>query len=279
MELKQTLIELSQMNNIERKAYLIEHSDELLNNMLSQIGSIDAELRDHYIYSTFLALLRNNLLTDAQLVWLFEKATSSNYLYKGIGELGTDTVFTRSFTALLVADILSVDAEKHFLPTETLEHYFEKCTHYLLKERDTSSFVDGKGLAQSIAHGADLATASINHPAFEMRMAPMMLQAVKACLWKDTVYVNDEEERLINVVEALIHFGMPEEVLIEWVEQVFDKLNFHLETQGYNEAFFKGRTCTLNFMKTFFFILKTQNLMSKLQNVVYISIGKWLKLS
>ena len=106
----------------------------------------------------------------------------------------------------------------------------------------------------------------------------MILQAVKSCLWKETVYVDDEEERLVGVIEALITFGMPEEVLMEWVEQVFDKLDMHLFQNGYNAAFFKARTCTLNLMKTFYFILKTKNIMPKLEGVVYLQIGKWLKL-
>lgn len=278
MELKDKLQSFSTMTYAARQALLLKDGETLLQQMLTQIGSTDAELRDHLIYRSFITLLSDNLLSSQQLQYLFDTATSESYLYYQIGEEHTDSVFTRSFSALLIADILAKDAELLILEDEGLDIFFKKIGRYLLLEKDTRGHVEGKGWAHSIAHGADLATVMIKHPKFNLQYAPFILHALKLVTWKENVYVNDEEERLVNIIQALLHRGFSVEALIEWVEQVFDKFEMHLLTQGYNDSFFSGRTCTLNFMKTLYFALKMNNEAPKLQNVLYGQIAKWLKL-
>lgn len=278
MELKETLQSFSTMTFTTRQAFLLENGETFLQEMLLHIGSTDAELRDQLIYRTFITLLSENLLTSPQLQYLFNTVTSEAYLYFQIGDEHTDSVFTRSFSALLIAGILAKDTELLVLDDEGLDNFFKKIGRYLLLENDTRGHVEGKGWAHSIAHGADLATTTIKHPKFNLQYAPSILHALKLVSWKDVVFTNDEEERLVNIVEALLNRGYSEDALIEWAEQVFDKFEMHLLTQGYNEHFFSGRTCTLNFMKTLFFALKMNNQAPKLQNTLYGQIAKWLKL-
>lgn len=57
MDLKQILIDWVSMPIIERKTLIAEQGDELLSNMLHEIGSVDAELRDQLIYRTFMEML------------------------------------------------------------------------------------------------------------------------------------------------------------------------------------------------------------------------------
>lgn len=278
MELKETLQSFSTMTFASRQAFLLENGDTLLQQMLTQIGSVDPELRDHLIYRSFITLLSDNLLNSQQLQYLFDTATSEAYLYCQIGDKHSDSVFTRSFSALLIAGILAKDAELLVLDDERLDIFFKKIGRYLLLEEDTRGHVEEKGWAHSIAHGADLAAVTIKHPKFDLQYAPSILHALKLVSWKDAVFTNDEEERLVNIVEALLNRGYSEDALIEWAEQVFDKFEMHLLTQGYNERFFSGRTCTLNIMKTLFFALKMNNQAPKLQNALYGQIAKWLKL-
>ena len=278
MELKKTLQSFSTMTDEGRRAFFLENGDTLLQQMLLYIGSTDAELRDQLIYRTFITLLSEQYLNSTQLQYLFDMATSESYLYAQIGENNTDSVFTRSFSALLVAGILAKDNELHVLEEEGLNRFFKKIGRYLLQEKDLRGFVEGKGWAHSIAHGADLASTTIKHPKFDLQFAPFILHALKLVAWKDNVFVNDEEERLVTIIESLLLRGYSEEALIEWVEQVFDQFEMHLLTQGYNSLFFSGRTCTLNIMKTLYFSLKMNNQAPKLQNTLYGQIAKWLKL-
>lgn len=278
MNIKETLQSFSTMTLSERQAFMLQHSDWLLQEMLAHIGSADAELRDHLIYRTFVDLLSDNLLSSEQLQYLFETATGEDFLYLHIGEKTTDSVFTRSFSALLVAGLLAKDTELLVLSDDDLQKFFKKIGRYLLLEQDTRGYVQEKGWAHSIAHGADLAATTIKHPKFDLQYAPSILHALKLVTWKETVFVNDEEERLINIVDALLLQNYSEEALIEFVEQAFDKFEMHLLTQGYNEHFFSGRTCTLNFMKTLYFSLKMNNKAPQLQNTIYGQVAKWLKL-
>ncbi|MGE7912900.1 DUF2785 domain-containing protein [Lysinibacillus xylanilyticus] len=278
MNIKNALQSFSTMTHSARQQFMLQEGDWLLQEMLTHIGSPDAELRDQLIYRTFIVLLSDNLLSTLQLQNLFDTTTSDDFLYRNIGEEMTDSVFTRSFSALLVANLLAKDAELLILNDDRLQIFFQKIGRYLLLEKDTRGHVQNKGWAHSIAHGADLAAMTIKHPKFDLQHAPSILHALKLVSWKGTVFVNDEEERLVNIIEALLTCDYSEEALIEFIEQVFDKFEIHLMTQGYNESFFSGRTCTLNLMKTLYFALKMNNLAPKLQNTIYGQVAKWLKL-
>ncbi|MGE7841320.1 DUF2785 domain-containing protein [Lysinibacillus sp. NPDC093712] len=278
MDIKEALQTFSSMTLTARQAFFEKEGDWLLEEMLTHIGSTDERLRDHLIYRTFIDLISDNLLNSQQLQNLFDTAIGDDYLYANIGEQTEDSVFTRSFSALLVASILAKDSELLILNDTSLQSFFKKIGRYLLLEKDTRGHVEGKGWAHSIAHGADLAAMTIKHPKFDLQYAPSILHALKLATWKDVVYVNDEEERFVNIIEALLARDYSEEALSEWVEQAFDKFEMHLVTQGYNESFFSGRTCTLNAMKTLYFALKMNNQAPKLQNTLYIQVAKWLKL-
>ncbi|MFJ7665778.1 DUF2785 domain-containing protein [Lysinibacillus sp. NPDC097195] len=278
MDIKEALQSFSSMTSSARQAFFQKEGDWLLKEMLAHIGSTDEKLRDRLIYRTFVDLLSDNFLSPQQLQYLFDTATSDDFLYADIGEQIGDSVFTRSFSALLVANILTKDSELLILDDSHLQLFFKKIGRYMLLEKDTRGYVEGKGWAHSLAHGADLAAATIRHPKFDCQHAPAILHALKLVTWKDVVYVNDEEERFVNIFEALLERNYSEDALSEWVEQAFDKFELHLVTQGYNESFFSGRTCTLNTMKTLFFALKMRNLAPKLQNTLYIHVAKWLKL-
>ncbi|MEG0449027.1 MAG: DUF2785 domain-containing protein [Lysinibacillus sp.] len=278
MSIKQTVQSFSTMTHQEQQAFLLENGNSFLNQMLHHIGSADAELRDQLIYRTFVKLISDDLLAKEQMQFLFDEATNDKYLYNALGERNTDTVFTRSFSALLIANLLAKDIEAPSLDSAKLDNFFKKCGRYLLLEEDTRGFVDQKGWAHSFAHGADLAATSIRHPAFDVSKASAILHALKMSFWKGTVFVDDEEERFTAIIEALLARNVPEEVLIEWCNQLFDKFEMHLLTQGYNDQFFKGRTCTMNFAKTLYFSIKMNNLAPQLQNALYEQIAKWLKL-
>lgn len=276
MTFKQTLQQFLQMNEQDRTRYFEQHH-ELLQQLTSHIDTLDAELRDQYIYHTFVELLRHNLLNAEQLKALFH-TINEHYLFLGLGDQQTDSVFSRSFAALLMADLLTVDQQQRILPADVLTPVFEKLATSLLYEQDTRVFVEGKGWAHSIAAYADLLVIVIQHDAFPMQLAYKILQSLKDTSWKGYVYTDDEEERFNRIIQALIAKNVPEDILIEWTEQSFDKLDMHLMLFGYNEAFFKGRTCTLHLMKTCYFALKMNNQMPLLQNVIYGQIGKWFSL-
>lgn len=84
----------------------LDNLEEVIKEMLIHIGSVDGELRDSLIFSTFYQLIENNKLSNSLMVKILDICLSEEYLFKGIGEQGTDTVFTRSFSSLVIALIV-----------------------------------------------------------------------------------------------------------------------------------------------------------------------------
>ena len=78
----------------------------------------------------------------------------------GVGEDGTDTVFRRSFSALVLAVVLErattlATTTGTGLPDDTLLRWGDRIAGWLVRERDLRGFVLGKGWAHALAHGAD----------------------------------------------------------------------------------------------------------------------------
>ena len=265
------------MDQLERQAYMNEHAEQLIKEMLQYIGFPEDELRDKLNYRLFIELLSGQLFSQAQMAELAHILKGDDYLFHAIGERDTDTVFTRSFSALWLSSLLNVDSQLHFLSEEEAVNIMDVSSRYLSNEKDVRGFVGEKGWAHAIAHGADLSTAIIAHPSFNVRFAPVILQGIKDSFWKGTVFVDDEEERLVTIFEKLIRIDFPEEVLIEWIEQVFDKLQFYLMEVGYTPQYFAARTNTLHFMKTLYFTLKFSQKSPEIMGIVSIFIAKWMK--
>ena len=277
--LLQQLQQVLAMNEEERQLYMQAHEEQLLTNMIKYIGDPNSTLRDQTNYRLFMELLSANHWKADSLRTLTMQLIDDEHLFLHIQDReATEAVFTRSFSALWLTALLHADAQLRFLQADDLTEIFQQVARYFTRERDVRGFInDEQGWAHSMAHVADLCVASIRHPQFEVRYAPMILQGVKDAFWKGSVYIDDEEERLVKVIESLIAIGFPEEILIEWVEQVFDKLEVYLYEAGYTKDWFKARSNTMHFMKTMYFAVKFSNKYEQLRAVTSILIQKWMK--
>lgn len=103
----------SELKNLDTT---IQHRnlDNLIDKMLDNIGSVDPELRDTLIFNTFGKLISEDYLTIKQMRYILEVCLSQ--LFLEIGQKENDSVFTRSFSSLVIGIILEKDREKRFLP-------------------------------------------------------------------------------------------------------------------------------------------------------------------
>ena len=278
--LLQQLQQVLEMNEEERHVYVQVHEEQLLTNMVKHIGDPSSTLRDQMNYRLFMELLSANHWTAQRLRTLTMQLIDEEHLFLHIqNKEATEAVFTRSFSALWLTALLHADAQLRFLQADDLTAIFQQVARYFVRERDVRGYInEEQGWAHSMAHVADLCVASIRHPKFEVRYAPMILQGVKDAFWKGSVYIDDEEERFVKVIEALMVIEFPEEILIEWVEQVFDKLEVYVYEVGYTKDWFKARSNTMHFMKTMYFTVKFANKYEQLRAVTSIFIQKWMKL-
>ncbi|MCM3637487.1 DUF2785 domain-containing protein [Sporosarcina luteola] len=235
--MKQQMKMVLEMDDMQCQNYMKLHGNELFSYMLSNLGSPDSVLRDELIYRLFVKLISEQQLETIQLTHALKELITDRYLFASIDEKGSDDVFIRSFSTLWLTGLFWLDQEHPFMDSELRSKALEKSATYLLQERDTRGFVEGKGWAHSIAHGADLAAMIASHSLVEKRLIPIILEGVASCFWKGGVYVDDEDERLVAIIMSLAKSDYPEEILIEWMEQVFDKLDRKTPKKGYFQSF------------------------------------------
>lgn len=101
-----------QLISIEGKA-LKGVPNDLLEDMLLNIGHIDSEVRDGYIYSYFYEWMAADLLTAEQLNFMIDFILKNQLLLTGIENTESDDVFTRTFSALLLVLLLAKDEKNH----------------------------------------------------------------------------------------------------------------------------------------------------------------------
>ncbi|MED3553686.1 DUF2785 domain-containing protein [Cytobacillus praedii] len=251
--------------------------DSLIEKMLGSIGSIDSELRDKLIYNTFGKLIMEDFLTVKQMHHIIDICYKN--LFFDIGQKASNTVFTRSFSALVIALIIEKDREKRFLSDDIILKLINGSIEYLNLETDIRGYVEEKGWAHSIAHGADLLSETIRHPLFNTKFSYKCLETIKHCLFKestdDTPYVDDEEERLIFAVEALMEKGITSNEIESWVVELSNELNELLENEGYSLNFFRKRSNVVNFLRGFYFRLLYKNSNLKLRENIVTALKHW----
>lgn len=195
--------------------------DKILNRMLDEIGNPDPYLRDYCIYPTFIKLIRENALTLEQETHLLERCLDNHHLFLEIEKEGCfDYVFTRSFSALVIADILHKDGKQCEIEASLIKKAIKASIQYLSQEKDHRGYVAEKGWAHSVAHGSDLLTNAIFHPLFNKQYMNDCLQAVKACLLVETAYIDEEDERILNIIGAFIQKGLDDKALLFWLESL-----------------------------------------------------------
>ncbi|NPD05767.1 DUF2785 domain-containing protein [Nocardioides sp. zg-1308] len=126
--------------------------DDLTAELTTMLGSTSPEVRDGTAYPALATWIDRGVYDDL-LTGLGDGMVAG--LAVGQGESGTDTVFRRSFSALVLAECLERDNEQHLLPAAKVMEWGDRIATWFLTEQDTRGFVLGKGWAHAIAHGAD----------------------------------------------------------------------------------------------------------------------------
>lgn len=229
-----------------------EHAidDSLIQSMAGHIGSVDSELRDELIYRTFSTWIMEDRLKSDQLAELLE--ISLELLFKGIGESGTDTVFTRSFASLWIAAILYSDNKHDFLPEAAIDKTRSKLTLYLASEQDVRGYVPVKGWAHSIAHAADAFDEIAQNP----KLNPVAYPELTEALWNkifisESVYVHAEEERLLLPLLEMLECGMDLKVIEKLLAEMPEKVLLQKQLLPEENYWFLVANCK-GFLKSFY---------------------------
>ncbi|WP_051641019.1 MULTISPECIES: DUF2785 domain-containing protein [unclassified Bacillus (in: firmicutes)] len=259
-----------------RKSEEIEWDEKtkqtVVKSMLIHIGSPDSKLRDNLIYHTFCQLIMENKLEKHFLCELLETCLSDQFLFKGIGEKDTDSVFTRSFTSLLIALILYQDNRDDFLSVAKVLEVKDKLISYVNLEKDVRGYVKEKGWAHSVAHVADAFDELVKSKKITQSNYPEMLQAIFGKIYQtESVYIHDEEERVIVPIVQMIDNGLEKEVLETFIKNIRNELEIYKKKLEEENYWFLVANCK-NFLKSLLLEILNKPSVSSMQAVVIQTI-------
>ncbi len=148
---------------------------ELTTELTTMLGDTSPRRRDQIAY-TLLATWISEGVYDDLLEGLGDGMTSG--LRVGLGERDTDTVFRRSFSALVLAECVVRDNQAGLLPAEALLRWGDNVAGWLVREEDLRGFVPGKGWAHAVAHGADVVGTLAQAQTFDRLELTVLLDVV-----------------------------------------------------------------------------------------------------
>ena len=116
----------------------------------------------------------------------------------GLGERDTDSVFRRSFSALVLGECIARDNERPLVPGGKVLEWGDRLATWLLRERDLRGFVPGKGWAHAVAHGADALGTLARSPHVGAAELTVILDVIadRLLLPVDRLFTNGEPDRL-----------------------------------------------------------------------------------
>jgi Protein of unknown function (DUF2785) len=254
------------------KPWDVKNHVRLVKSMMHFIGSTDSELRDKLIYTTFFHLAIDNQLDHELLRDLLDHCLSADML--GIGENGTDTVFTRAFVSLVIAVILYKDNKDDFLSGDAVHKTKDQLINYINLERDLRGFIPVKGWAHSIAHVADAFDELVLNKKVEQKDFLVMLPALwEKILVSDSVYVHGEDERMITPILAMVEKGLDIveiEHLLKAIPADLKRRKEHLKEENY---WFLEANCK-TFLKSFYVKISSREELISLRRDIELCLSE-----
>jgi len=193
---------------------------ELTPELLSWLSSSDAELRDEFAYRILAGWIDRDQYKPDQLRTMAAQMTAN--LFVGLGEAGTDSVFLRSYSALVLMEIIAYDNANPFLETFEVESYLDAALDYLARERDLRAYVQGPGWANAVGHTADLLMMLARHPHLGAGALERILEGIATKLLSGGAppFVHHEDERLAYAVLNVLRRDLVGWVFLRaWLER------------------------------------------------------------
>lgn len=252
--LKQKLQDIQSAN---QSIDLVEQPYELALHMMKHIGSPDPVLRDELIYVKLATWIGQDVFSEDQLRHVLQLALDDQHLFYGIGEQGTDSVFTRTFSVLLIPPILNVDRQRPFLNKEDIAGIHHRLTTYLVCEKDVRGYVDDKGWAHAPAHAADAVEDLAQSPYLMRTDLQELLHALTVKITESSVvYLHDEDQRIAHAVMTILRRNLLEQKDNKvWIDSL------HPGDKAENRSLLENSQMGLNvrlFLQTLYFAIRTE---------------------
>src|SRR3954451_16564427 len=125
---------------------------DLTAELTRMLGDTDPEMRDGTAYPTLATWVSRGVYDDL-LPGLGDGMAAG--LGVGLGGRDTDSVFRRSFSALILGECIARDNQRPLVPGAKVLEWGDRLATWLLRERDLRGFVPAKAGAPAWAPAAD----------------------------------------------------------------------------------------------------------------------------
>lgn len=191
---------------------------DLTPKLLSLLGSTDGLLRDELALEILCTWMHLGYYQADELSAMAGQLL--NNLQYGLGQTEDDSVFLRSFSILVLAQMIALDTQQAFLSDEEHSRILQGTLTYFASEADWRGYVEDKGWAHALAHSADLFGSLVKHPQTGIHEVSLILQAIgdKVKTPARNVMLAEEDERLAKAVtRALRRELLTAEFLSGWL--------------------------------------------------------------
>lgn len=178
--------------------------EALTAELMGYLGALDPEIRDGIAYYTLGTWIGRGHYSAATMVAIAEQMVAN--LQVGLGDRASDTVYLRSFSGLILAELLRRDGKESYLSADDRARYVKAAFAWASAEGDLRGFDAAHGWAHAGAHAADLLRLIGLHPQVGPSELEGVLGAVGALAGGAHGYpfLYDEDERLVAAVLAVL---------------------------------------------------------------------------
>jgi hypothetical protein len=193
---------------------------EMTEDLTRMLGDPDPEVRDGIAFPTMATWIDDGVYDDL-LVGLGDGMCHG--LDIGLGEVESDTVFRRSFSALILTECIDRTTKAALGGPNVVLRWGDRIMSWYARERDLRGFVPGKGWAHAVAHGADALGALARSPVLGRLELTVILDVIADRLLTptDAFFVCGEGDRLAFATMHLLRrdvLGI--DVLEPWVARL-----------------------------------------------------------
>jgi hypothetical protein len=193
---------------------------DLTAELTTLLGSTDPVERDEIAYPILATWIGAGVYDDL-LAGLGDGMAAG--LTQGLGEVGTPSVFRRSFSALVLAVCVDRDNTASLLPGGKLLEWGDRVSGWLVRERDTRGFVPGQGWAHAVAHGADVLGELAGSAHFRLNELTVLLDVIADRLLEPTnvVWTCGEPDRLAMAAMSVFRRRLvPLRIIEPWLARI-----------------------------------------------------------
>lgn len=193
---------------------------DLTAELTRMLGESDPEIRDGTAYPILATWIERGVYDDL-LTGLGDGMATG--LTIGLGERDTDSVFRRSYSALVLSKCIERDTQRPLVAGGKVLEWGDRVATWCLRERDVRGFVPDKGWAHAVAHGADALGTLAESPHMVTPELTVVLDVIadRILLPVDALFSHGEDDRLAQATMRVLRRNkIPLSVLETWIARL-----------------------------------------------------------